>query len=89
MIPEERVDYKDVFDKKAADRFPESRSYDHAIDLEEDFVPKDCKVYPLSLSKQEKLDEFINENLEKGYIHPSKSPMASPFFFVKKKHGKL
>ena len=89
MIPEELADYKDVFDKKAADRFPESRSYDHAIDLEEDFIPKDCKVYPLSLSKQEKLDKFINQNLEKGYICPSKSPMASPFFFVNKKDGKL
>jgi hypothetical protein len=88
MIPEKLVDYKDV-DKKAANRFPESRSYDHAIELKEDFVSKDCKVYPLSLPEQEKLDEFIDENLEKRYIHPSKSPITSPFFFVKKKDGKL
>ena len=27
--------------------------------------------------------------LEKGYIRPSQSPMASPFFFVNKKDGKL
>jgi hypothetical protein len=32
-----------------------------------------------------KLDEFLEENLQKGYIQPSKSPMASPFFFVSKK----
>src|ERR1700678_4262166 len=89
MIPEELADYKDVFDKKAANRFPESKPYDHAIELKKDFIPKDCKVYPLSLSEQEKLDEFVDKNLEKLYIRPSKSPMASPFFFVKKKDGKL
>jgi hypothetical protein len=31
------------------------------------------------------LDKFLKENLEKGYIRPSQSPMASPFFFVDKK----
>ena len=33
--------------------------------------------------------EFIEENLKTGHIQPSKSPQASPFFFVKKKDGKL
>ena len=35
------------------------------------------------------MDKFINENLEKGYIQPSQSPFAAPFFFVGKKDGKL
>jgi hypothetical protein len=35
------------------------------------------------------MNEFIDENLRKGYIRPSKSPMASPFFFVGKKDGRL
>jgi hypothetical protein len=35
------------------------------------------------------LEEFIEENLSSGRIRPSKSPMASPFFFVKKADGKL
>ena len=35
------------------------------------------------------LDEFLDENLRTGRIRPSKSPMASPFFFVKKKDGSL
>jgi len=44
----------------------------------------------MSPGEQEKLDEFINENLCKKYIRPSKSPQASPFFFVSKKDsGKL
>lgn len=47
-LPMEYQVYQDVFEKKAAERFPEARPYDHAIDLKDDFVPKDCKVYPLS-----------------------------------------
>ena len=35
------------------------------------------------------LEEFIKEQYVKGYIHPSKSPYASPFFFIKKKDRKL
>jgi len=37
----------------------------------------------------EALTNFLNEQLVKGYIHPSKSPYTSPFFFIKKKDGKL
>ena len=48
-----------------------------------------CKVYPLSPSEQKELDAFIQENLESGHICPSKSPMASPVFFIKKKDGAL
>jgi len=29
------------------------------------------------------------EHTAKGYIRPSKSPYAAPFFFIKKKDGKL
>ena len=32
---------------------------------------------------------FLKENLETGHIQPSKSPMASPVFFIKKKDGSL
>lgn len=32
---------------------------------------------------------FLDEQVKKGYICPSISPHASPFFFIKKKNGKL
>src|SRR5277367_6027360 len=89
MVPPELMEYKAVFDEVEASRFPESRPWDHAIDLKDDFVPKDCPIYPLSLPEQGKLQDSIDDNLQKGYIRPSKSPMASPFFFVDKKDGKL
>ena len=47
------------------------------------------KTYNLTPEEQRELDNWIKENLEKGYIRPSQSPMASPFFYVKKKDGKL
>ena len=40
-------------------------------------------------SEDKALEEFIREQYAKGYIRPSKSPYASPFFFIKKRDGKL
>jgi hypothetical protein len=39
--------------------------------------------------EQSELDRFLTENLETGRIRQSKSPMASPVFFIKKKDGSL
>ena len=57
--------------------------------MKEGFEPKSFKNYSLTPQEQIKMEKFLKENLEKGYIQPSKSPMASPFFFVDKKDGKL
>ena len=46
-------------------------------------------IYPLSVLGLEVLQTHIEENLKKGYIHPSKSPSGVPIFFVKNKSGKL
>ena len=47
------------------------------------------KVYPLALVKQKQLDSFLKENLKSRHIFPSKSPMASPVFFINKKDRSL
>ncbi|ESK81545.1 reverse transcriptase-rnase h-integrase, partial [Moniliophthora roreri MCA 2997] len=90
LVPEYLHEFKAQFEDKEAERFPISRHYDHAIDLKPDFVPKDCKLYSLTVPEQQELDKFLDDNLRKGYIRKSKSPNASPFFFVgKKEKGKL
>ncbi|CDO72200.1 hypothetical protein BN946_scf184970.g52 [Trametes cinnabarina] len=89
IVPPHYHDFKDVFDKESFDELPEHRPWDHAIELIPGAKLTDCKVYPLSPEEQKQLDEFLEENLRSGRIRPSKSPMASPFFFVKKKDGKL
>ena len=35
------------------------------------------------------MDKFLNENLKSQHIHPSKLPIASLVFFIKKKDGSL
>jgi hypothetical protein len=44
---------------------------------------------PLSDEETQALDEFLEENLKTGRLRESKSLWASPFFFVKKKDGRL
>jgi len=88
-LPEVYAKYRTVFEKEASERMLERKPWDHAIDLKTNFIPKDCKIYPLSPEEQKEQDKFLEENLRKGYIRPSKSsPMASPFFFVSKKDSK-
>ena len=89
IVPKEYHEFLDVFDKEKANRFPEPQLYDHKIEMKSGFQPKAFKGYNLTPEEQIELDKFSKENLDKGYIKPSESPMASPFFFVKKKDGKL
>ena len=89
LIPEEYHEYLDVFDEEKANRYPESRPWDHKIEMKTGFEPKSFKTYNLTPEEQSESDKFLKENLDKGYIKPLELPMASPFFFVKKKDGKL
>ena len=56
--------------------------------MKEGFVPRKGKVYPLSREERGEVQEFIFEQLRKGYIRPSKLPQTAPVFFVGKKDGK-
>ena len=77
-----------VFEKKNLERMPMRKAWDYAIDLREEFVPKKRKIYPLLRVEREEVQEFVKNQLRKGYIRPSKSPQTSPVFFVLKKDGK-
>lgn len=89
QLPEEIRDFADVFSPKKADRLPPHRPYDHEIRL---LPGKDLPFGPLySMSRDElkALREWLDENLKKGFIRPSSSPVASPVLFVKKPGGGL
>jgi len=60
--------------------------WDHAIDLKETFKLQKRRIYPLSKNDR-KVQNFVEDQLRKGYIRPSKSPQTSPVFFVGKKDG--
>jgi glucan biosynthesis protein len=89
LVPLEYHEYLDIFDEDKANRFPDTQPWDHKIKMKNRFEPKSFKMYNLTPEEQVELDKFLKENLDKGYIKPSQSPMASPFSFVKKKDGKL
>jgi hypothetical protein len=90
MIPVEYQWYSKVFSEVESECLPDHKPTDHTIDLKPD-APETIrsKVYPMPVTKNKAMEEFLEENLCKGYIVPSKSPMASPVFFIKKKDGKL
>ena len=88
-IPDYLKEFTLVFSKKSFDILPEPKEWDHAVKLIPNSKPSGCKVYPLSPSEQKELDVFLKENLEMGQIQPSKSPMSSLVFFIKKKDGSL
>jgi len=88
-VPEQYHQFKEVFSKESFDQLPDRKPWDHAIELKPGSEPFRCKIYPLSPNEQKELDAFLEENLKSGRIQPSKSPMASPVFFVKKKDGSL
>ena len=82
-------EFSEVFSEEEFDHLPERRPWDHTIELTPRFTLTDCKIYPLNCEEQQVLDKFLAENLQNGHICPSKSPMAFPFFFIKKKNSKL
>jgi len=89
LLPAYIAEFQSVFAKEDFDILPEHRKWDHAIELIPRAEPKSSKVYPLSLLEQMELDAFLEENLHTGRIQPSKSPIAAPVFFIKKKDGLL
>jgi hypothetical protein len=88
-VPTHFHNFEDLFSKLSFDQLPDWKIWDHAIELIPGAKASSCKVYPLAPNKQSKMDTFIHENLNSGRIRPSKSPMASLVFFIKKKDGTL
>jgi len=51
-------------------------------------MPRKEKVYLLSREEREEVQAFMEDQLKKGYICPSKLLQTSPVYFVAKKDGK-
>src|SRR5580692_8930311 len=88
-IPANYQHHSHVFSEEAAQRFPEPRVWDHAIELKKD-TPSSIpgKVYHLTQDEQKALLKFIKEQQAKGYIRPLKSPYTASFFFHQKERWK-
>ena len=88
-VPEYLKEFTLVFSKQTFDNLPEPKEWDHAVELIPSSKPSSCKIYQLSPAEQKELDVFLKENLETGWIQPSKFLMSSPVFFIKKKDSSL
>jgi len=88
QIPRRYWRWLKVFEKKASERMPKRKPWDHAIDMKPGFESKKAKNIPLSPQEQKEVEEFLNNQLGKGYIRESKSPQTSAVFFVPKKDMK-
>jgi len=87
LVPKRFWKWKRVFGKKESERMPVRKAWDHAIELKEGFTLKKGKVYSLSREEREEVQAFVEDQLRKEYIRPSKSPQTLPVYFVAKKDG--
>jgi len=87
IVPKKFLKWRKVFGKVESERMPTRKIWDHAIDLKEMFKPWKGKIYPLSRNEREEVQKFMEDQLRKGYIRPSKLPQTLPVFFVGKKDG--
>ena len=88
LVPEKFHRWIKVFGKKQLERMPIWKIWDYTINMKEGFILRKRKVYPLSREEREKVQEFIKEQLRKGYIRPSKLPQTALVSFVGKKDRK-
>ena len=88
--PEFLRKFTKVLNPKEAEHLPAHGPYDHKIELTGDpsTLPK-SRVYPLSPKKWEALEKYLSENLNKGFISPSKAERAAPILFALKPNGQL
>jgi len=87
MVPKKFLKWKKVFGKVELEKMPTRKVWDHAIDLKKMFKPQKGRIYSLSKNKREEVQEFVEDQLRKGYIRPSKLSQMSPVFFIGKKDG--
>ena len=67
-IPSKYHEFTDIFSKTKAEVLAPYHPYNLKINLEEDAQPSVGLIYSLSVSKQEALKEFIEENLNTDFI---------------------
>jgi hypothetical protein len=88
IVPEMFQQYVKVLDKELADKLPDHKPYNHAIDLKDGEQPPWGPMYPLNETELQALRDYLKEMLELGKICPSKSPAAAPIILVPKAHGR-
>ncbi|CUA78235.1 Transposon Tf2-11 polyprotein [Rhizoctonia solani] len=88
-IPQQYREFAKVFGEEEFNHLPPHRLYDIDIKLKEDAKLGHAPLYSMTPAESKELKEWLDKELAQGKITPSKSPIASPVMFVKKKDGSL
>ena len=83
-LPPEAWEFIETFKKKKIMELPPHRKYDHKIDLEDGANASlgHCPLYAMSPFKLQKVKEYLEEMLDKGFISPSKASYALSILFA-------
>ncbi|EED22559.1 gag/polymerase/env polyprotein, putative [Talaromyces stipitatus ATCC 10500] len=82
-------DFVDVFSKHESDKLPPHQPYNHKIELEKPNELSYNPLYKMSRDELEAAQEYIIDNLNKGFLEPSSSPFAAPIIMASKPGGGL
>ena len=74
-----------MFRKVKSKRIPIRKIWDYTINLKKMFKLQKKRIYPLFKDERKEIQNFINNQLRKGYIRPSKFSQMLLVFFVGKK----
>ena len=88
-IPTKYQDLHEVLNEKSSNELPSYGISDMKIEFKEGQEPKNTGLRPMSPIELEELQRYVEENLRKGWIRRSKSPISAPIVFAQKKDGSI
>lgn len=90
LLPKRLHKWVRLFSKQEADTLPPHSPEDHRIELVPNSTPPFVRGYrPMSQQQLEALRKYLDDQLRKGFIRPSRSSAASPVLIIRKPHGGL
>ncbi len=81
-LPTKYYNSIDIFDQSKSQELPLNRFYDHKIEIKGGKKPPQSCYYPISGFKLQKIKEYLEDNLNKSFISPSRASYTSLIFFV-------
>ncbi|KAL2015900.1 hypothetical protein VTK56DRAFT_4647 [Thermocarpiscus australiensis] len=86
-LPAEYRDLYRAFLPAEANTLPPHRSYDHKIELLPGAKLPSARNRPFSPTELSVIKRWLDDNLAKGFVRPSKSSLSSPLLLVRKPGG--
>ncbi|XP_060539018.1 uncharacterized protein LOC132709560 [Pantherophis guttatus] len=89
QIPREYQDLAGVFSEAECDILPPHRETDCAIEIIPGAKLPKPKMYAMTPREMQEMRDYIDKNLQRGFIEPVKPRVAAPVMFKEKKDGSM